>query len=182
MKKNSFLKFLIKIIKVICTVVIVLVASVVFVQRISNNKVNLGGFGIYTIVSESMAPEYNLMDMIISKKVDASTLRVGDDVVYLGEKGDFNGRTVTHRIVKIRNTVDGLEITTKGLANSIEDPSIRPDQVLGKVVYKSVVLSFLSSLLNNIYTLYFVVFLPICIMIFFEILATVKDKKELDKE
>lgn len=85
----KILNVIVKTIKAIVTLFIVFVVSTIFIQRISDNKINLGGISIYTIITQSMEPKYNVGDMVFSKKVDTSTLKVGDDVVYMGKEGDF---------------------------------------------------------------------------------------------
>ena len=64
-KNNKLLKILTMIIKAIVSLFIVVVISIIFIQRISDNKVSLGGYSIYTIITESMVPKYNVGDMII---------------------------------------------------------------------------------------------------------------------
>ena len=88
------------VLKGILTVALLCVLIVVIVQKFSNNKINIGGYYMFTIVSESMAPDYKVGDIIISKKVDAKSLNVGDDITYLGERQELRGIVVTHRIIK----------------------------------------------------------------------------------
>ena len=50
-KNNKVLKIITKVIRAIITFFIILIISIIFIQRVSNNKLNLGGFSIYTIVT-----------------------------------------------------------------------------------------------------------------------------------
>lgn len=176
-KDNKFLLILTMIIKAIISFFIVIVISIIFIQRISNNKLTLGGYSIYTIITESMVPKYKVHDMVISKKVNPSKLKIGDDVVYQGEKEDFKNKIITHRIVD-KEIKDGkILFHTKGIANDIEDPIIDQDQIVGKVIYKSYILSFISKIVNNPYGFYFVVFVPFTVLLTLEVLDTIKDKK-----
>ena len=165
--------------KAVCTFLIILVICVVFIQRISNNEMTLGGYSIYTVVSESMVPDYKVWDMVVVKKVDPKTIKVGDDVVYLGKEGTFTNKIVTHRVIEIDKTSADIKFTTKGLANDIADPVIDDDQIYGKVLFKSDVLSFLSKLINNLYGFYFVIFIPFVIILFFEILDIMKEREQI---
>ena len=70
---NKKIQILFKTIKIIVTILVLIIISIILIQRISKNKVTLGGYGFYTIVSESMLPKYKIGDMIISKKVDSKT-------------------------------------------------------------------------------------------------------------
>lgn len=180
-KNNKIINVILMFLKVISAFLIIIVVSIVFVQRVSDNKITIGGIGIFTIVSESMAPEYEVWDMIVSKEIDPSSIKVGDDVVYLGKQGDFENKIVTHRVIEVKGSSDNKQFVTKGIANDIEDPVIDGDQVYGKVLFKSNILSFLSKLINNLYGFYFIVFVPFVIMLFIEIMDIVNEKEELKK-
>ena len=80
-------KKILKIIKIICITCAVIILSVIAVQKLSNNKNNLFGYGIYTIITKSMEPVYDVGDMLIASKVPLEELKVGDDVVYEGKEG-----------------------------------------------------------------------------------------------
>lgn len=175
-KNNKFINILLMLGKIVSTFLIVLIVSVVFVQRLSNNKINLGGYSIFTVVSESMEPEYKVWDMIVAKEADPNSINVGDDIVYLGDEGEFAGRIVTHRVIKIDKNGSSLDFTTQGISNELADPVIDENQIYGKVLFKSTLLSFLSKLMNNLYGFYFLIFIPFVIILFFEILDIVNDR------
>lgn len=179
---NKFIKFLIKFIKVVVWIFVLLVIFVILVQRIFNNQVSIGSYRMFTVVTGSMEPVYNVGDVVISKEVDPSTIKKGDDVVYLGEKDDFKDKIVTHRVIKIEKKEGDYYFTTKGVANEYSDPVISSDQIYGKVVYRPVVLSFLSGVLNTRLGFYLLIFVPVAFLIFLEILDYIKRKEgELDE-
>lgn len=179
---NKFIKFLLKFIKVIVWIFVLLVIFVILVQRIFNNRVSIGSYRMFTVVTGSMDPVYKVGDVVISKEVDPSTIKKGDDVVYLGEKNDFKDKIVTHRVIKIEKKDNEYYFTTKGIANDYSDPVISSDQIYGKVVYKPVVLSFLSGILNTKLGFYLLIFVPVAFLIFLEILDYIKRKEgELDE-
>ncbi len=179
---NKFIKFLLKFIKVVVWIFVLLVIFVILVQRIFNNQVSIGSYRMFTVVTGSMEPVYKVGDVVISKEVDPSTINEGDDVVYLGEKNDFKDKIVTHRVIKIENKDGEYYFTTKGVNNDYSDPVISSNQIYGKVVYKPVVLSFLSGILNTKLGFYLLIFVPVAFLIFLEILDYIKRKEgELDE-
>lgn len=184
LKNNVFIKALSKILKFALTVVIVLLVLLIFIQKISNNKITFAGYSAFTVISGSMEPEYHIWDMLISKKVNTNDIKVGDDVVYLGSEATFKDKIVTHRVINIRNEAGKTFFTTKGIANDIEDPEIESTQVYGKVVYRSIILCFLSKVLNNTYGFYIIVFVPFVLILFSELLSFKKsqDRKKRRKE
>ena len=183
-KKESnfkFIKILWKIIKTILILVLIVIFFVIIVQRVTNNKASVGGYGVYTIVSESMVPEYNIYDMLIAKKTNPQDIAIGDDVVYQGKEGDFNGKIVTHRVIKKKHDGKIYSFVTKGIANPVEDPEISEDQIYGKVLVKSQILSTASKVLNTTYGFYFIIFVPIVIIVTLEIIDTVNERKKLKR-
>ena len=181
MKNKNIIKIILGIIKSIATFFIVCVFSIIFLQRVSNNSINLAGFSIYTVVTESMYPKYKVYDMILVKSVDTKSIKVHDDVVYRGEKSDFQGKIVTHRVEDITEDNGVLTFTTKGINNDIEDPLVNENQIMGKVVHKLLLLSLISKVINNTYGFYFLIFVPLVVVIFLEVMESIEEKKELNK-
>lgn len=181
MKNKNIIKIILGIIKSIATFFIVCVFSIIFLQRVSNNSINLAGFSIYTVVTESMYPKYKVYDMILVKSVDTKSIKVHDDVVYKGEKSDFQGKIVTHKVEDITEDNGVLTFTTKGINNDIEDPLVNENQIMGKVVHKLLLLSLISKVINNTYGFYFLIFVPLVVVIFLEVMESIEEKKELNK-
>ena len=74
--------------------------------------------GTSTVLSESMAPTYHRGDVVITRLVDAASLRIGD-VPALVPPGLSNA--YVHRIVRMHD-VNGVPVlTTKGDANPVAD-------------------------------------------------------------
>lgn len=185
LKENKILKAIYNICYWILFVFTVAILLVVLMQRFTDNTVSLGGFRIFNVVTESMMPKYEVGDVLLSKTIDTNEIKVGDDIVYEGKEGDFLGKIVTHQVIDIEN-VDGEYIFhTKGLANEIEDPVITGDQIYGRVIYKIQSLSFVSKIINNLYSFYFIIFVPVAILVFIEvrrIVLRIKNKGIEDEE
>ncbi len=165
---NKVLKIVRRIVSTILTILLVLVFFVVLVQKITNNRINLGGYGIYTVITGSMEPEYKVKDLILSSKKEARDINVGDDVVYVGKEGSVNGKTVIHRVIE-KNVNNGkITFITKGINNSLSDPEIDDSQILGVVKHKLHILSFCSHTINNIYGLIFLIVIPFVFFVFME--------------
>ena len=172
------LKIIFKIIKYLLTTLVVLILAVVLIQRFSNNNIKVFGYSIYTIVSESMKPEYDIGDMIFVKNVDKQDIKLNDDIVYMGNIDSYDGKIITHRVIRIDNN----QIVTKGINNPIEDPPIKYDQVYGKVAFKLCILSTFCKLMNNNLMFYIIVFVPFTILIFLDLRDIVLDREEREEE
>ena len=186
-KNNKALSITYGIIKAITTIVLLIVLAVIIIQRVTNNELSLGGYRIYTVVTESMYPEYEVGDILVSKEIKPSEVKVGDNVVYLGKKDDFKDKIVTHRVVSIRKDAETnkLVFTTKGLNNIIEDPEIDEDQLYGKVVYKTIFLSFISGIMTSMvgcFALFAIATLIISIQIVINIFYDEDDEDDDDQQ
>ena len=163
--ENKALRIIGKIIYVLLYIIVLITLLVVLIQRFSNNNLTIAGFRIFNVATGSMIPEYNVGDILVSKEINPEDLQIGDNIVYMGEKQDFAGKLVTHQIIDKREENGKLYFTTKGIANAEADPEISEDQIYGKIVYKTIILSFISRIINNIYAFYFLIFIPIAIII-----------------
>lgn len=168
--ENPVLKLINNIVYVILFLIVVSVLFVVILQRASNNDIALGGIRIFNIVSESMVPKYNIGDVLVVKSIEPQNIKVGDDIAYIGQESTFNQKIVTHQVIKIDYENGEYIFHTKGIANILEDPLVHQNQVFGKVVYKIWILSLISKILSNVYVVFFGIFVPIVILIFWTIL------------
>ena len=172
-----------KIFRTILYVVVVILLILIGVQRFSNNNIAVGGYRVFLIVSESMKPEYKVGDILVSKKVSVDDINVGDDVTYLGEKSNLKGLIITHRVIKKEEKDGKLVFTTKGTANSIADPEIEVSQIYGKVIYKTIFLSFLGKIMMNKVAGY-ILFIIIGFLLSIEIVSAIfsSDDEEEEKD
>lgn len=176
---NKALKIIGNILYYMLVVLVLLILLVVLLQRFTQNNASIGGIRIFNIVTESMVPEYKVGDILISKSIDPSKIEIGDDVVYMGEVGSFQGKIITHRVIDIEKDGDNYKFHTKGIANEYEDPAVvSEDQIYGTIIYKTHILSFISKIINNLYGFYFLIFIPLAVLIIVKIVKIHREKYE----
>lgn len=181
-KENKALKIIGNILYTILFIIVILMLIVVIMQRATDNSITFGGFRMFTVATGSMEPEYEVGDVLISKEIAPEEIKIDDDIVYKGKEGSFKDKVVTHRVIFIEKQEDGnYKIITKGIANPEQDPEIDQTQVYGKIVYKVRILSYIGKLITNIYIFYFVIFIPIAIIIFKQI-KNIASKDDDDDE
>ena len=143
------------VLSVVLWLVILLAAFFAFTTlatRNSNSVASLGGFTPLTVETESMAPTFNAGDMIIIKKVDPSTLKVGDIITFhtiIENRYALN----THRINSIDEQNGIRTYETKGDNNLISDRHVITDSdIVGRYVTRLAgfgkVIQFLSTSLG----------------------------------
>ena len=175
---NKFVKLVMGIVKAAVWIAAILIVVVIVTQRVFDNKAAVGDYRIFTIATGSMIPVYNISDVILVGSKDYDKIKVGDDLVYMGEKETYKGKIITHRVINVENKDGTYYYTTKGVNNPLEDPVVSEKQVYGVVLYKTIFLSFFSHILNNSFGFYFLIFVPIALLIFLEILDYIKGREE----
>lgn len=175
------MKIVFRIIKGLITAFLCVVLLLVIFQKFTKNKVALGNIYIFQVVSESMMPEYKIGDIIVTKKTSPVSLDVGDDVTYVASVVDMKEITITHRIIKKREENGKYYFTTQGINNAIEDPEISEDSIYGKVIYKTILFSFVGRLMTNI-VIYYILFVSVGVAFSYEVVTSffIKDKEEDD--
>lgn len=134
----------------ICWVLIVILAitMVIFLTtRIQGNTPTVFGYTIFRITTGSMEPELMIGDVILDKVVDENTeIAVGDVITFEGGS-QFDGKLVTHKVIKAPYTDEnGNEmLQTHGIANEIDDTPISISQVRAKMICK---IPFIDTLYN----------------------------------
>lgn len=180
---TKLLKGIMSIIKSIVSIIIILIVAIILVQRFSNNNMSIAGFRIFTVVTESMLPKYEVGDVLLVKQTDPINIKVEDDVTYKGQVGNFADKIVTHQVINIENGEDGkLKFHTKGIANDAEDPLVSEEQIYGVVQAKLKILTYLNGIINNMYGMYFLIIIPLAIIIFTEFRSFKEESKYIDDE
>ena len=186
MKNSIYGKILATVWKLFCLaleILIVFLAIVIVTQRFTNNQTAFLGIRIFNVATGSMEPEYAVGDILISKEKDPSLIKVGDNIVYLGAQGGYDGKIITHNVIEIEQNEKGEYLFhTKGRANTIEDPIVHEDQLYGTIVHNNKVLAFICRVLLNRYGLYFFVIIPVILYAFVEFIKVQGRKMEEEKE
>ena len=178
-RENKILRFILGFIKTIITLVLILMLAVILVQRFSSNNFSIGGIRVFTIISNSMVPDYEIGDILILKSEKPSNIKIDDNVTYIGKTGQVKGLVVTHKVIDRREEEDKYYFTTQGTNNEIADPEIDESQIYGKVVYKTVLLSALCKIMLKPAG-YYILFMLVALVVSYQIVSTIFNKDEED--
>ena len=173
---NKIFKIVYGTLKTIFFIILILYVVFICVQRLSVNN-TVFGFRLFTVATGSMKGVYNVNDVIAVKDFDNKKLKVGDDIAFVGNRGGLENKLVTHRIIKIEEESNGRNFTTKGVKNSVEDPSITESQILGKVVGVVPVVTQINHVVKSQLGFFCLIFCPLVLVIVLEILQTITDIK-----
>ena len=183
MKNSKTLKIIKKILSTLITILLIGFVIVVCLQRFSNNKMSFFNYRMFTVITGSMKPKYNIGDVLISKNVNSTEIKVGDTISYLGTSGSFKDKVITHQVVGINKDETGKYIfKTKGLANLVEDPNVYENQVYGVVIYKSFVLSMIYKIVSTNLGFYLCIIIPLLYVIGSEMISVLLNKEAKRRE
>ena len=96
----------------------------------------IGAEHSYVVGSSSMSPAISTGDVVFVNEVSPPTVEKGDVITFIDgeratiEAGQAGGNLVTHRVVNIRQTEQGLAFKTKGDANEEADQGLVPASAL----------------------------------------------------
>lgn len=134
----------------------------------------------YTIVSPSMVPNINVLDVIITTRVsDPAKIKVGDVITFNSTDYRSSGVTVTHRVKKVEKTSDGKYLfTTKGDANNTEDATRQPfSSIYGKVLLRLPKLGYIQYILSSVLGWVLLIIVPTVLIIGADIIKIIKTIK-----
>jgi signal peptidase len=183
LKENKVFKIVMPIIRVLIGILLAGFIVVVCLQRFSGNKISFFDYRMFTVITGSMKPKYDVGDVLIAKEVDPSKIKVGDTISYLGTQGTFRDKVITHQVVGVEKDTQGKYLFhAKGLANLVEDPVVSQNQLYGVVIYRSVLLSIIYRIVGSSIGFFMFIIIPLTFIIGSEILTTLLDKEEKRRE
>lgn len=104
----------------------------------------LTGSTPYTVLTGSMRPTMPPGTTVVVKPIDFADIRVGDVITYQIASGQ--PEVVTHRVIGVNVTPEGVRLETQGDANPIPDPElVREEQVRGKAWYWLPVIGYVTN-------------------------------------
>ena len=192
MKKNNkdWLTTLKKILHFITTVLmysiclIMIIVFLVFVVNFIDKQYNLKSgknkkdlFSAYTIVSPSMVPAINVLDVVVTMRVNSTEdLEKGDIITFNSTDYRYSGVLVTHRIVDIEKTTSGEYLyTTKGDNNNTQDSlRISFDEIYGRVLFRIPKIGYIQYYLSSILGWVAIIIVPAVMIIGYDVYKLVK--------
>lgn len=184
MQIKNILKKLVSALVVLIIVVELLIIGVVIYFRTTGGVPTVFGYNFYVIISPSMEPEICVGDVIISKQYEGQPLQADQVITYLGKEGSLKNKIITHKIISVKETETGLEIITKGVANNSPDPAITEDDVISVMVAKTLLISFVYSLVSSPIGFIALIIIPLGALIVLEVVqlrSVVKEENSADK-
>lgn len=180
-KKNKVLS---AVSSVLFYVVIVAMVLGAFLMRSTSRgePFMIAGYSAANVLTSSMEDVYPKGSLIITKRVDAKDLKVGDDITFMMSEES----SITHRIIGITENYQGTgdrAFETKGTMNKNPDKEmVAAANVVGKVIFHSKALGdFANFVKANWPILIFALIVIIALISFLKWNAKRSDEEEKDQ-
>lgn len=173
---------------IIFVVTVVAICSMIFIMS-SGKHISINGYQVLRVLTGSMAPTIPENTCIIIRKVDTSTLKVGDIITFTSDDPNIMGYYNTHRIERMEEQNGTKVFITKGDAVDAEDAyPVRMEQVAGTYVRElpggRLLGRFFVALSDSrIYFLFVMLPLALCLISYFwQIVGVVHGRYEEEED
>ncbi len=169
-------------IKKLCSVLSTVLVIVAVLLAVALVGVRVVGYTPYTILSGSMEPTYHVGSLIYVKKVDTSTLEVGDPITFALSEDTI----ATHRIVEVvpdEEDASVIRFRTKGDANETVDGAlVHYKNVLGKPVFTIPYLGYVADYIQHPPGMYTAIAAGVILLLLVFVPDMFDDEKKKKKE
>ena len=165
-------------------VIIALMFLVSFVdQKIGQSKGEYRNplFSAYIIISESMIPNINVYDAVVTVRVSEDKIKVDDIITFISKEIQTAGTPITHRVIGIVETETGIKYRTKGDNNNTADFAlIAPEEVIGKVYLRIPMIGYVQTFMTKPLGWILIIVIPCLLIIGSDVIKLIKNggKKE----
>ena len=193
-KKENWLRYIVSVLSYALFVWLLLVGGMLLLYvsdikiRAAKGDYSAPVFNAYVVLSGSMLPEIAVKDIVVTKKVEAERLEIGDIITFIAPDSRYGGISITHRIIdKVYDeSLGSYSYRTKGDNNSIADASLVPNNnILGKVILKIPKVGYIQDLLASKGGIIIAVLIPALVILSYDIMKIIKkagQKTKLIKE
>lgn len=157
--------------------------TVVSVLTVNKNDRSILGYKFYVCLSDSMkATDFEAGDLVVSKKVDVSTLKEGDIISFVSVDPVNAGETVTHKIKEVTKQGNLYKFTTFGTTTGTVDATkVDGVNVLGKYQFSIPKLGYFFNFIKTTPGYICCIFVPFMFIILVQLFNTIKTFKELKR-
>ena len=117
--------------------VAVVVCLVIMLQSMSQGYVQLFGHSLFRVVTGSMEPTIPIGSILVSQDVPIEEIEKDDVVCFRSTNPGSGGMIVTHRVVGVYDTPDGIRcLRTKGDNNlSVDINPVTQHYLIGRIIW-----------------------------------------------
>lgn len=143
-----------------------------------------GNLHFLIVLSESMTPDINMGDVVITASAQPEEIQIGDIITFKQSTVADSKRCVTHRVINITTTENGsIQFQTKGDANDGPDMSlVESSDLIGKVTLSIPYIGYLPHYVKTPIGFMLIIIMPGSLLIIYEIRSVIQTQRKIKKE
>ncbi len=140
-------------------------------------------FGAYIIISESMIPNINVYDAVVTVRVSQDKIKMNDIITFISQEIETAGTPITHRVIGIVDTGTGIKYRTKGDHNNTADFAlIAPNEVIGKVYLRIPMIGYIQTFMTKPIGWLLIVVLPCLFIVTNDVLKLIRSSSKKEEQ
>lgn len=178
-------RFVLGIINIISVMIIVfaVVVLLVVVMTPKGEVPSILGYSFFRVMTGSMEPDIPVGSLIVVEQTPVQELQPGDVISFYSRDPSLEGAVNTHRIVDMAKEGEEYLFQTKGDANNVADRYITQEEdVIGKVIFTSLILGKLIRLASNPLIFLPLIVLPLAVILIHSVYRSYTVAKMLVRE
>lgn len=173
---------IINVISVIIIVAAVFVLLIVVMTKPGKTP-NIAGYMALRVTTGSMEPTYEVDSLIIVKQTDPAEIAENDVISFYSSDPALSGAVNTHRVLSVEKDGSNYRYVTKGDANNVVDRyDVDSRDILGKVVWSSLLLGKLVRLVSNPLIFIPIILVPLAAILIINLVKTVSYARKIAKD
>lgn len=151
MKNKKILSIIGTILAAILFCMAVYVFVVGYVAKRNNTQPVIFGYSYFVVVSDSMTPEIEVNELIVSKAVDIDSINIGDNVVFVSLSGQWKGYPIVHKVVGKGTSNGQTYLETQGVKQGapVDADKVTSDNLVGIMVDQNKALGKIVVFFSN---------------------------------
>ncbi len=156
---------------VFTTIIVVFTVCIMLFTVISFNtegkqEATFLGYKPNVVITDSMRGEFNIGDIVVSKRVDVKELKPGDIITFRSIDPNSYQKIITHKIDSITTYEGQIAFKTYGTTTGVRDIHPVPgDQVLGQYKFRLPKMGYFFNFLKTPTGYFTVILLPFLLLI-----------------
>jgi len=142
-----------------------------------------GNLHFLVVLSESMKPNINMGDVVVTTATKPEDIQVGDVITFRQPTKSNPNRCVTHRVINITNENPSISFQTKG--DATEDPDMEPvksSDLVGKVLLSIPYIGYIPHHLKTPLGFILLIIVPGSLIITSEVWNIIRTKRGVSEK
>ena len=184
-KEDCRFAYIAEVVSSVLLLITLVTCITVMAQVMSKGYVVIFGYSLFRVETGSMEPTIPTGALLVCKEKEIQEIELNDIICYRSKSQQMLGQVITHRVIKITETVDNkLLLETRGDANTVNDGYyVTEGNLIGEVVWYTGQNNIFANIMNFVSKkvgFFGCIVIPVLVISGFILQGSVKDiRKEM---